>query len=170
MAKDKKKRTKKKSPPPLIRKSAVIPYRFKNDLLQFLLITPKAKDGVPPKKNQWMIPKGAIKANIRPSESARIEALEEAGVLGELHPRIKGLYRYQPKSGVAQEIHTYFMKVTYTMKDWEEKNQRRRMWVAFENIREYLNEPGLIEIIENNQKKLSRTQLWERAKKMLFSS
>lgn len=152
----------------MIRKSAVVPYRFKNDVLQFLLITPKFKDGMNPKKNQWLVPKGAIKADIRPAESARIEALEEAGVLGEVHPRIKGLYRFQPKNGPTQEIHTYFMKASYTMKDWEEKNQRKRKWVAIENIRQFLDDPELIEIIESHESKLRRTLFWARAQKLLF--
>ncbi len=171
MAKDKKKSTKKKpapAPAPPVRKSAVIPYRFKNDVLQFLLITPKTKDTKSAKEFPWIVPKGTIKADIRPAESARIEALEEAGVLGELHPRIKGFYRFEPKNGATQEIHTYFMKVSYTMKNWEEKNQRKRKWVALENIREYIDEPELAEIIECNESKLRRKLLWERARKMIF--
>jgi len=166
----KKKDTKQKSKPKLTRKSAVIPYRFKNDVLQFLLITPKIKDGKPVRETQWMVPKGTIKAGIRPAESARIEALEEAGVLGDVLSGFKGFYNYETKNNKVQKIYTYFMKVTYTMKNWGEKGQRRRKWVAFENIREYLNEPGLIEIIETNERKLRRTQLWERARKILFSS
>jgi 8-oxo-dGTP pyrophosphatase MutT (NUDIX family) len=168
MPKDKKKTTKKKTAPTLVRKSAVVPYRFKNDVLQFLLITPKARDGKPVKLESWIVPKGTIKAEIRPAESARIEALEEAGVLGELNSRIRGLYRFKPKNGDIQEVHTYFMKVSYTMKNWEEKNQRNRKWVALENIREYIDDEALVEIIESNESKLRRSFLWERARKMLF--
>jgi len=172
MPKDKKKSAKKKpaptSPPTPVRKSAVIPYRFKNDVLQFLLITPKTKDIKSAKESPWIVPKGTIKADIRPAESARIEALEEAGVLGELHPRIKGFYRFEPKNGAPQEIYTYFMKVSYTMKNWEEKNQRKRKWVALENIREYIDESELSEIIEGNESKLRRKLMWERARKMIF--
>ncbi|MBC8505675.1 MAG: NUDIX domain-containing protein [Anaerolineales bacterium] len=171
MPKDKKKSTKKKPAPaplPPVRKSAVVPYRFKNDVLQFLLITPKTKDTKSTKASLWIIPKGTIKADIRPAESARIEALEEAGVLGELHPRIKGFYCFEPKNGAIQEIFTYFMKVSYTMKNWEEKNQRKRMWVALENIRDYIDEPELAEIIEGNENRLRRNLLWERARKMIF--
>ena len=166
----KKNDTNKKSAPKPTRKSAVIPYRFKNDVLQFLLITPKTKDVKSAKETQWMIPKGTIKADIRPAESARIEALEEAGILGDVLSGFKGSYNYETKNGEVQKIYTYFMKVTYEMKNWGEKGQRRRIWVAFENIREYLNEQGLVEIIELNEKKLRRTQLWERTKKLLFST
>ena len=172
MAKEKKKSKEKKpdpAPPPApVRKSAVIPYRFKNDVLQFLLITPKKKDNKSSKDTQWMVPKGTIKADIRPAESARIEALEEAGVLGDVLSGPKGFYDFETKNGEVQKIFTYFMKVTYVMKNWGEKRQRRRKWVAFENIREYLNQPGLIENIEANERKLRRTQLWERARKMIF--
>ena len=146
----------------------MIPYRFKNDVLQFLLITPKARDSKPAKESLWIVPKGTIKADIRPAESARIEALEEAGVLGEILPRIKGFYRFEPKNSAVQEIDTYFMKVTYTMKDWEEKNQRKRKWVAIENLREYIDDPELAEIIEGNESKLRRKLLWERTRKMIF--
>ena len=171
MAKDKKKSTKQKpapAPPPPVRKSAVVPYRFKNDVLQFLLITPKSKDSKSVKESLWIVPKGTIKADIRPAESARIEALEEAGVLGELHPRIKGFYTFEPKNGAIQEIDTYFMKVSYAMKNWEEKNQRKRKWVAVENIREYIDDPELAEIIESNESKLRRQLMWERARQMIF--
>jgi 8-oxo-dGTP pyrophosphatase MutT (NUDIX family) len=168
MPKDKKKHPTQKPTLPPIRKSAVVPYRFKNDVLQFLLITPKTKQGKASKKEIWIVPKGTIKADVRPAESARIEALEEAGVLGELKSRIKGVYHFKSKNGEIQEVHTYFMKVTYTMKNWEEKNQRKRKWVALENICEYIDDDALTEIIESNQNKLRRKFLWERARKIFF--
>jgi len=165
----KKKDTKQKSAPKPTRKSAVIPYRFKNDVLQFLLITPKIKEGKPIRETQgWMVPKGTIKADIRPAESARIEALEEAGVLGEVLSGPKGFYNFETKRGNHQKIYTYFMKVTYVMKNWGEKDQRRRKWVAIENIHEYINEPGLVDIIASNETKLRRKLLWERIRKTIF--
>jgi 8-oxo-dGTP pyrophosphatase MutT (NUDIX family) len=159
----KKKKRKKKS---IQRKSAVIPFRFKNDVLQLLLITPKSKDG---KSGKWMIPKGTIKAEIRPAESARIEALEEAGVLGEILRRPKGIFRFETKKGSVQQVQTYFLKVTYTMKDWEEKNQRHRKWIAMENIHTYIDDPNLMEIIEKSEGKLRRIQLWDRVRRAIFS-
>ena len=89
-------------------------------------------------------------------------------MLGELNPRIKGFYRFEPKNGAIQEIDTYFMKVSYAMKNWEEKNQRKRKWVALENIREYIDDPKLAEIIESNESRLRRRFLWERARRMIF--
>jgi predicted NUDIX family NTP pyrophosphohydrolase len=164
----KKKDTKQKPTPKPTRKSAVIPYRFKNDVLQFLLITPKIKEGKTQKEKQWMVPKGTIKADIRPAESARIEALEEAGVLGEVLSGPKGFYNFETKRGNVQKIYTYFMKVTYVMKNWGEKDQRRRKWVAMENIREYIDEPGLVEIIASNEIKLRRRLLWDRVRETIF--
>ena len=66
-------------------KSAIIPYRFKGDHLEILLI--KNSDNT-----KWIIPKGTIEKPLKPSVSATKEAYEEAGVLGIPHPILVGTY------------------------------------------------------------------------------
>ena len=59
-----------------INHSCVIPYRISNGSIELLLITSI-------KKQKWIFPKGFIEFNLSAFESAKKEAYEEAGVIGE---------------------------------------------------------------------------------------
>jgi len=60
-----------------LEQSGAIVVRETGEEPQFLLITNKAGD-------RWLFPKGTIKKSETPEEAAQREALEEAGVAGEL--------------------------------------------------------------------------------------
>ena len=58
------------------KQSAVVPYRLVKNEIEVLLITTR--------KGRWIIPKGIIEPELSAAESAAKEALEEAGVKGEV--------------------------------------------------------------------------------------
>ena len=60
-------------------------YRFKNDQIEFLLITSRDT-------KRWILPKGWPENNMTPGQSAANEAFEEAGVKGKSDERPIGVY------------------------------------------------------------------------------
>ena len=100
--------------------SGVIPYRLTNDKLEILLITSR-------KKKKWIIPKGIIENGMKPRESASLEALEEAGVIGSVADEPIGKYTVNKWGGVC-EVLVYPMKVENVTAQWLEDNFRERKW------------------------------------------
>lgn len=111
-------------------KSCVIPYRLNEGELDVLIITSI-------RKKKWIFPKGFIEFNFSPFESAKKEAYEEAGVIGENETVELGSFESKKKNGTSL-IRVFSMEVTKELKDYPEKNLRKRKWVnlneAFEKI------------------------------------
>lgn len=104
--------------------SGVIPYRWQNGLLQVLLITKSHKQ-------QWGVPKGIIEPGYSSTASAAKEAMEEAGVLGDVDDESLGQYQHEKWGGVCH-ITLYPMRVTTADIDDEkwESHKREREWVS----------------------------------------
>lgn len=103
--------------------SAVIPYRERQGRLEILLISSR-------KKKRWVIPKGVKEPELSPQDSAAKEALEEAGIQGEVSTQPIGSYQYQKWGGTCTvQVHT--MAVKEVLDDWEE-SYRDREWVSLE--------------------------------------
>ncbi len=101
-------------------KSCVIPYRVNQGVLEILLITSI-------RKKKWIFPKGFIEFNFSAFESAKKEAYEEAGVIGENETVELGSFELQKKEGKSI-IRVFSMEVTEELKDYPEKNLRKRKW------------------------------------------
>ncbi len=74
---------------------------------------------------RWIIPKGSIDWELSAQESAAKEALEEAGIKGEVLPDEIGKYTYE-KLGGSYKVRLYYMKVTKLKGQWDEKHFRKR--------------------------------------------
>ena len=113
-----------------IKHSCVIPYRVSNGSIELLLITSI-------KKQKWIFPKGFIEFNLSAFESAKKEAYEEAGVIGENETVELGSFELKKKNS-SSYVKIFSMEVTKELKDYPEKNLRRRKWFtvkeALENI------------------------------------
>ena len=113
-----------------IKHSCVIPYRISNGSIELLLITSI-------KKQKWIFPKGFIEFNLSAFESAKKEAYEEAGVIGENETVELGSFELKKKNS-SSYVKIFSMEVTKELKDYPEKNLRRRKWFtvkeALENI------------------------------------
>jgi phosphohistidine phosphatase len=103
------------------RQSGVIPYRLRKGSLEILLITSR-------KERCWIIPKGIIEHEYSARNSAAKEALEEAGVKGNVHRKLLGVYRNR-KLGQTCTVKVYPMLVTRIYKVWKEAD-REREWVS----------------------------------------
>ncbi len=100
--------------------SCVIPFRISNGSIELLLITSI-------KKQKWIFPKGFIEFNLSAFESAKKEAYEEAGVIGENETVELGSFDLKKKTRTSH-VKIFSMEVTKELKDYPEKNLRKRKW------------------------------------------
>lgn len=105
------------------RQSAVIPYRIRDHKLEILVISTS-------KRKRWGVPKGIHDPGKTAQASAANEAMEEAGVLGNVLDVEVGRYSYA-KWGATCTVHVYPMEVTAVLPPdrWPESH-RGREWLS----------------------------------------
>lgn len=129
-----------KKPDYYYNQSCVIPFRIEKDILKLLLISNR-------KRSRWIFPKGIIEPDLSPAESARKEAFEEAGIDGNVIPKIIGKYQYF-KWGGNCTVKVFVMQVEKIFKIWPESNFRFRIWTGIHEARMLINEKKLQKIIQ----------------------
>lgn len=105
----------------LFRQSAAIPFREVEGVLEIVLITARSAD-------RWTIPKGVVDRGLSPEESAAKEALEEAGVVGQIIPHLVAEYQYAKWGGMCT-VQVFPLAVTELLAEWEESHHRERITV-----------------------------------------
>ena len=104
---------------------AALPYRVSGGVLEILLITSR-------RTRRWIVPKGWPVEGLEPSQCAAMEALEEAGVTGDVDRTAVGHYRYlkHHKSRASEpcKVEVYALKVRQQRKSWSEGEERERRW------------------------------------------
>lgn len=105
----------------LFKQSAVIPYILDHGVKQVVLITSKSS-------KKWVIPKGVIERFMSPEESAAKEALEEAGVMGDVSSEIIAEYEYSKWDGICH-VKVYPLEVSEILDTWDEMEKRERRLV-----------------------------------------
>ncbi len=103
------------------RQSSVLPFRIGKKGLEILMITSM-------KRKRWIIPKGIVEPDMTPAASAAKEALEEAGVEGDVLDQSIGSYHYKKWGGLCR-CDVFPMRVTKIHDTWLEKDERSRKWV-----------------------------------------
>ena len=95
-----------------------------------------------------MVPKGIKDPGLSPRESAAKEALEEAGIEGEVAETALGSYTCE-KWGATCTVAVYPMKVTRLIadEDWEESH-RGREWVSPETAAKELKQRELAPLVK----------------------
>jgi 8-oxo-dGTP pyrophosphatase MutT (NUDIX family) len=123
---------------------AALPYRETANGLEFLLITTR-------RTHRWIVPKGWPMDGRAPHAAAAREALEEAGVSGEIGDKPIGSYRYfkERKTGelVPCKVDVFALKVKMQRKNWAEKDARELRWCSLSEALTCVGEPGLRQII-----------------------
>ena len=124
---------------------AALPWRRGKAGLEILLITSR-------ETRRWVIPKGWPMITLAAHDAAAQEAWEEAGIRGLVENTPVGVFRYRKrmKSGPPQRcrVDVYPLAVTFEEKDWPEKRQRERRWVAAAEAARMVEEPELRLLIE----------------------
>jgi len=128
--------------------SSVIPYRYHQGELEIMLVLSS-------KKKHYVIPKGIQEPGLSARESAAKEALEEAGIKGNVALDPIGSYRYT-KWQASCIVSVYPMEVTSVLDEqyWEESH-RGRQWlkpdIAVEKLHQEALKPILHDLIKTLQ-------------------
>jgi 8-oxo-dGTP pyrophosphatase MutT (NUDIX family) len=126
--------------------SCVIPYRINQGELEVLLITSI-------RKKKWIFPKGFVEFNFSAFESAKKEAYEEAGVVGENETVELGSFHLKKKNGTAF-VRVFSMEVTEELQDYPEKNLRKRKWFNSNDANEKVSVQELKPFISKLKEKI----------------
>jgi 8-oxo-dGTP pyrophosphatase MutT (NUDIX family) len=125
------------------RQAGALPFRIAFGEVQVLLITSR-------RSGKWMFPKGALEDGLTPAESAAREALEEAGVTGQIADTPIGSYR----SSSGQEVEIFPLDVLDILPHWKEQGQRIRHWATVRDARRMLADPQMVRLVVALDKRL----------------
>ena len=123
---------------PSLHQASVVPFRRAAGEPEFCLITSR-------RTGRWGFPKGTIERGESIEQTALKEALEEAGLTGEIIGAL-GHYTYA-KNGRFLDVGVLLMEVASANDAWKESHQRRRMWVRALDARELLCRPHLRRVL-----------------------
>jgi 8-oxo-dGTP pyrophosphatase MutT (NUDIX family) len=122
---------------------AALPWRMREEL-EILLVTSRDT-------RRWVIPKGWPMKGRKPSATAAMEALEEAGVVGKIEKKKLGSFHYRKrlKNGAALLccVDVFPLRVARQRKNWREKLQRVTHWRPYPEAAEQVAEKELREMI-----------------------
>ena len=123
---------------------AALCYRVKRGKVQILLVTSRGA-------RRWIVPKGWPMEGKTPAESARQEAWEEAGVVGEPDGTCLGVYSYAKDVGSMDDLPflamLYPIAVKSLAKKYPERGERRRCWVSRKRAAKMVSERELARLI-----------------------
>ena len=101
---------------------------------------------------RWVIPKGWPMAGLKDFTSAKREALEEAGVTGQISKTAAGHFTYEKrlKDGktLICSVAVFRLQVKTLFRNWKEKSERTRTWFSAEQAAIRVHEPSLKIIIQ----------------------
>lgn len=128
------------------RQVAALPWRRGRDGLEIMLVTSR-------ETRRWVVPKGGRMPGKTDAEAAAIEAVEEAGVQGEVGDQPLGTFRYlkvlkrrAPRWCV---VAVYPLEVIIQHGAWKEQAERDRVWMSVEQAAACVTEVDLADIIRN---------------------
>jgi 8-oxo-dGTP pyrophosphatase MutT (NUDIX family) len=124
----------------ILRQAGAIPFQRQPAGLRVLLIT--SRDTC-----RWVIPKGGVERGQTAIQAAQLEAFEEAGVKGIIHPTPLGFYTYgkRLRSGIVKptSVEVFALEVQKQLKKWPEKSQRHFEWMTISAAVKSVEEPGM---------------------------
>jgi 8-oxo-dGTP pyrophosphatase MutT (NUDIX family) len=123
---------------------AALPWRRGGDGVEILLVTSR-------ETRRWVTPKGGRMSGKTDAEAAAQEALEEAGVEGVVGDRPLGRFRYLKvlKRRAARwcVVDLYGLEVTILHAEWQERDERERVWMSRNEAVQRVDEPDLKALI-----------------------
>ncbi|MBF0628775.1 MAG: NUDIX hydrolase [Magnetococcales bacterium] len=114
--------------------SAVIPVRGQGESLRVLLISSRTR-------KRWIIPKGIVEPGLTPATSAAKEAMEEAGIAGQVFPESIGAFEYEKWNGICV-AEVFVMQVEEVRDHWLE-SYRDRVWLPLDEAVQRIDEAPL---------------------------
>lgn len=136
----------KRSAPSDIRQVAALPWRLEEGRRRILMITSR-------ETRRWVIPKGGRMVGKTDPEAAAQEALEEAGVRGQIDTRSIGVFRYAKRLKDDTErqcvVSVFPLEVLIQLGAWPEAHQRDRRWMTPTEAADAVHEPDLAALIRD---------------------
>jgi 8-oxo-dGTP pyrophosphatase MutT (NUDIX family) len=100
---------------------------------------------------RWVIPKGWPMQGKKPHRAAKLEAFEEAGLLGRVGKEPLGSYLYNKRLGTGStvpcEVLVFPLEVKSRRSRWPEMNERERRWFSPEEAAGAVAEDGLRDLL-----------------------
>jgi 8-oxo-dGTP pyrophosphatase MutT (NUDIX family) len=118
---------------------AALPFRVRDNDLEVLLVTTR-------KKGRWSVPKGWPIRQCTPQQTAATEAYEEAGVHGPVSERVVGRFkkrRTKKNRSVICVVDIFPLEVRRQRKNWPERLERSRLWIAPSKAAKLVKKAGL---------------------------
>jgi len=127
-----------------VKQVAVLPFVVIGEEAKVLLLTSR-------RRGRWILPKGWPEKNVPLNATAMTEAMEEAGLAGQVANRAIGTYTYKKrmKGGyeVTSHVSVYPMLVSHHYLDWPEKDEREFQWFSLKKAQKKLDDPGAAKLI-----------------------
>ena len=125
---------------------AALPWRLVGRRVEILLITSR-------ESRRWVLPKGWPMKGRAPQEAAAIEALEEAGISGEIDATPAGSYHYVKRTkreeAIPIQVIVFPLEVASQLDHWKEKDQRQFAWFRWQKAASLVVEPNLKRLIRD---------------------
>lgn len=134
------------------RQAGAIPYARVGEEITYLLITSRGT-------GKWLFPKGSPIDGLSPAGVAEREALEEAGVSGEVEPDPVGSYRDWKTSGMRRrpiDVTLFALRVDRQLEDWPEARMRYRHWAMLAEAQRLLANRELVVLLDRLEQRLLR--------------
>jgi 8-oxo-dGTP pyrophosphatase MutT (NUDIX family) len=118
--------------------------------IEVLLITTR-------RSRRWTIPKGWPIDGKKGHQTAKVEAIEEAGVRGKIFKKVFGRFTYLKSLSDGQHVaclvRVYLLRVDETVADHKEQGQRKHLWCSCSEAAERVREPELKTVFRMLQEK-----------------
>ena len=126
------------------RQFAALPLAIQGGEVKVMLVTSR-------ETRRWVIPKGWAETDLAPHELAAKEAYEEAGLIGNVDPKLIGYYRYSKRlrNGRSRpcKVGVFRLWVVQQLEDWPEREQRETRWFTPAQAAMKVDEGGLIKLL-----------------------
>ena len=119
------------------RQCAAVPFRRGPSGPEILLVTSR-------KRGRWIVPKGNVESDLGARATAALEAFEEGGVSGDVHPGPFGCYHHD-SNGL---VDVFLLAVGDEHAAWPEDEARERRWVRAGEAAEKVEVAGLGPILD----------------------
>jgi len=114
-----------------------LPFLFRGGRLHLVVVTNTAQ-------TRWIIPKGQPEPDMSRQDVAVMEAMEEAGVIGNCLPGFRVLCQRKGE----KTLYVYPLKVTTVLKKWPEMEWRKRAVLPLHKALKTISDPDLSQCIQ----------------------
>jgi len=124
---------------------AALPMRWDDDGCLWVLMVTSRDTG------RWVMPKGWRMIGKKDWHAAEIEALEEAGAVGQIGSDPLGFYHYDKRfddgTSVWCRVRVFPMLVEKLKRNWKERHERKRHWFKPKQAAKLVDEPELADLL-----------------------